>query len=1134
MRLEDTSLSVNVLRLLISAVSEKLSIRHFTLLREESGEQIQRLLQPMPAPTLREVDMQLRDTKLSVNVLRLLVSAVSEKLSIRYFTLLREESGEHIQRLLQPMPAPTLREVDMQLEDTKLSVNVLRLLISAVSEKLSIQYFTLLREESGEHIQSLLQPMPVPTVREIDMQLRHTTLSVNVLRLLISAVSEKLSIHCFTLLCEESGEYIQRLLQPTPEPTLREIDMQLRDTRLSVNVLQLLISAVSEKLSIHDFTLLREESGEHIQRLLQPMPAPTLREIDMQLRDTRLSVNVLRLLISAVSEKLSIHDFTLLREESGEHIQRLLQPMLAPTLREIDMQLRDTDLSVNVLRLLISAVSEKLSIRHFTLLREEIGEHMQRLLQPMPAPTLREIDMQLKDTDLSVNVLRLLISAVSEKLSIHDFTLLREQSGEHIQRLLQPTPEPTLREIDMQLRDTRLSVNVLQLLISAVSEKLSIHDFTLLREESGEHIQRLLQPMPAPTLREIDMQLRDTRLSVNVLRLLISAVSEKLSIHDFTLLREESGEHIQRLLQPMLAPTLREIDMQLRDTDLSVNVLRLLISAVSEKLSIRHFTLLREEIGEHMQRLLQPMPAPTLREIDMQLKDTDLSVNVLRLLISAVSEKLSIHDFTLLREEIGEHIQRLLQPMPAPTLREIDMQLRDTRLSVNVLRFLISSVSEKLSIRYFTLLREESGEHIQRLLQPMPAPTLREIDMQLRDTLSVNVLRLLISAVSEKLSIRYFTLLREESGDYIQTLLQPMPAPTLREIDMQLTDTRLSVNVLRFLISAVSEKLSIHRVTLLREESGEHIQRLLQPMPAPTLREIYMLLSRTTLSVNVLRLLLSAVSEKLSITCLTLLREESGEHIQRLLQPMPAPTLREIDMLLIHATLSVNVLRLLISAVSEKLSIRCFALLCEESGEHTQRLLQPMPAPTLREIDMQLSDTDLSVNVLRLLISAVSEKLSIRHFTLLREEIGEHIQRQLQTMPAPTLREIDIGHSALSVDAVQLLISAVRENLSIEKCTLLCSGEKEGRGKVLYRTRSVSTPTLRVELRYCLKDQSGRRLTDKAAKQTVRDICPSATVTTKYWVSERTEFTLNTTRAFSSFPAWQMSKFYKQKDLPVR
>ena len=305
-------------------------------------------------------------------------------------------------------------------------------------------------------------------------------------------------------------------------------EMWVVDTDITVHLLIMLISAVSDELSIVGCRLLCAESGEHIQRLLQPMPAPTLRQIYMDLRNSELSLHALRLLISAVSEKLTITYCRLLCAESGEHMQRLLQSMPAPTLRQIGMYLNDSELSVDVLRLLISAVSDKLSIDHCRLQCTESGEHIQRLLQSMPAPTLRQIEMNLNDNELSVDVLRLLISAVSDKLSIDGCRLLCAESGEHIQRLLQSMPAPTLRQIGMYLNDSELSVDVLRLLISAVSDELSIGGCRLLCAESREHIQRLLQPMPAPTLRQIEMNLNDNELSVDVLRLLISAVSDEL------------------------------------------------------------------------------------------------------------------------------------------------------------------------------------------------------------------------------------------------------------------------------------------------------------------------------------------------------------------------------------------------------------------------------------------------------------------------------------------------------------------------------------------------------------------------------------------------------------------------------
>ena len=500
--------------------------------------------------------------------------------------------------------------------------------------------------------------MPAPTLPQ--MWISDSELPPDVLRLLISAVSEKLSIRNCKLLCAESREHINTLLQSMPAPTLREIDISCRE--LPPDVLRLLISAVSEKLSIRDCKLLCAESREHINTLLQSMPAPTLREIDISCRE--LPPDVLRLLISAVSEKLSIRYCKLLCAESREHINTLLQSMPAPTLREIHISFGESP--PDVLRLLISAVSEKLFIRNCKLCAES-REHINTLLQSMPAPTLPQ--MWISDSELPPDVLRLLISAVSEKLSIRNCKLLCAESREHINTLLQSMPAPTLREIDKACRELppdvllqSMPAPTLRLLISVVSEKLSIRNCKLLCEESRQHINTLLQSMPAPTLREIIISFRE--LPPDVLRLLISAVSENLCILDCKLLCAESREHINTLLQSMPAPTLREIDISFGE--LPPDVLRLLISAVSEKLSIRNCKLLCAESREHINTLLQSMPAPTLPQ--MWISDSELPPDVLRLLMSAVTEKLSIRDCKLLCAESREHINTLLQSMPAPTL----------------------------------------------------------------------------------------------------------------------------------------------------------------------------------------------------------------------------------------------------------------------------------------------------------------------------------------------------------------------------------------------------------------------------------------------------------------------------------
>ena len=168
----------------------------------------------------------------------------------------------------------------------------------------------------------------------------------------------------------------------------------------------------------------------------------------------------------------------------------------------------------------------------------------------------------------------------------------------------------------------------------------------------------------------------------------------------------------------------------------------------------------------------------------------------------------------------------------ASTNTTSDSGYLDSELPPDVLRLLISAVSEKLSIRNCKLLCAESREHINTLLQSMPAPTLREIDISCRE-LPPDVLQLLISAVSEKLSIRYCKLLCAESREHINTLLQSMPAPTLPQ--MWISGSELPPDVLRLLISAVSEKLFIRNCKLLCAESREHINTLLQSMPAPTL-----------------------------------------------------------------------------------------------------------------------------------------------------------------------------------------------------------------------------------------------------------------------------------------------------------
>ena len=324
---------------------------------------------------------------------------------------------------------------------------------------------------------------------------------------------------------------------------------------------------------------------------------------------------------------------------------------------------------------------------------------------------------------------------------------------------------------------------------------------------------------------------------------------------------------------------------------------------------------------------------------------------------------------------------------------------------------------------------------------------------------------------------------------------------------MWVQDNDISVELLTLLTSAVNEKMSIEDCRLLCAGSGEYIDRLLQSMPAPTLREID--IYNSELQVDTLRLLTSTVNERMSIEDCSFLRAESGEYIDRLLQLMAQPALREIDV--DNSELPVDALRLLTSAVSEKLSIDGCRFLCADGGEHIDRLPQSMPAPTLREID--IDNSELPVDALQLLTSAVTEKLSIWKCRLLFANSRKHIDR-LHSMLQPTLREIDIRYSEFPVDALRLLISAVSKKLIINSGTLLCGGDKGSRCEVVHNTRSVLAPTVSVVLQCYLNDQSGRSLTNMEAKQIVRNICSSATVTTKYWVSQCTSSTLNTTPCF--------------------
>ena len=184
--------------------------------------------------------------------------------------------------------------------------------------------------------------------------------------------------------------------------------------------------------------------------------------------------------------------------------------------------------------------------------------------------------------------------------------------------------------------------------------------------------------------------------------------------------------------------------------------------------------------------------------------------------------------------------------------------------------------------------------------------------------------------------------------------------------------------------------------------------------------------------------------------------------------------------------ISVDLLTLLTPAVSEELYINDCRLPCAESREHIHRLLLSMPASSLRQAS--IGGSELSVDALRLLISAVSVKLSINDCTLLCAESGEHIHRLLQSIPAPSLRKASIDGSELSVDALRLLISAVseelsnslRRNLKLRDVLLQCNSLRRNLKlrDVLLQHKSPRTASKYVAYGFCLAVTTGSKIID--------------------------------------------------------
>ena len=90
--------------------------------------------------------------------------------------------------------------------------------------------------------------------------------------------------------------------------------------------------------------------------------------------------------------------------------------------------------------------------------------------------------------------------------------------------------------------------------------------------------------------------------------------------------------------------------------------------------------------------------------------------------------------------------------MPTPTLTKITLN-GCREVPVHALLVLMSRVSEKLSIGSCTLRGAESGEDIHGLLQSMPTPTLTEITLNWCGEVPVHALLVLMSCVSEELFI---------------------------------------------------------------------------------------------------------------------------------------------------------------------------------------------------------------------------------------------------------------------------------------------------------------------------------------------------------------------------------------------
>ena len=345
------------------------------------------------------------------------------------------------------------------------------------------------------------------------------------------------------------------------------------------------------------------------------------------------------------------------------------------------------------------------------------------------------------------------MSGVSEELVVVNCTVPGAESGEHIHELLQSTP--TLPKITLK-RCGEVPVDALLLLMSVVSEELLIWDCTLPGTESGEHIHGLLQS--TPTLPKITLE-RCFEVPGDALLLLMSGVSEELVIWRCTLLGAQSGEHLRKLMQS--TPTLPKITLDFY-REVPVDALLLLMSGVSEELVIVNCTLPGAESVEHLRKLMQY--TPTLPKITLDFC-REVPVDALLLLMSVVSEELVIVNCTLPGAESGEHIHWLLPSTPTPTLPKITLRSCG-EVPVDALLLLMSSVSEELVIWDCTLPGAESGEHIHWLLPSTSTPTLPKITLRSCGEVPADALLLLMSGVSEEVSIKGCTLVGVERSQH--------------------------------------------------------------------------------------------------------------------------------------------------------------------------------------------------------------------------------------------------------------------------------------------------------------------------------------------------------------------------------